>query len=155
MSVQLFTKTTEANMVIQEEIKMFSRANKHISVECAKDYSPAASLIALCFKSSTMAHFAHLQSSTLAEHKILASFYKKIEKKADKYAEVYQGRYGVIEVYPYIRLHTYCGVHIVETVREWIDEHRCHCGSQAEIQAEIDEIVAFCDHILYKLHNLK
>ena len=152
---RVFTQPKEFNMVVTEDLKIFSRMNKHINIECDSNHSPAASLIALCFKARTLTHFAHLQTQSFAEHKALEQFYTDIISLTDKFAEIYQGRFGVIGEYPSVKIKAQFGLHIVETVRDWIDEHRSTCGSQSELQNAIDEVVSLCDSVIYKLINLK
>jgi DNA-binding ferritin-like protein len=142
-------------MVITEDLKVFSRMNKQVNIECDSNRSPAASLIALCFKARTAAHFAHLQTQSFAEHKALEQFYTEIIPLADSFAEAYQGRFGIIGEYPSVKIKAQFGYHIVETVRDWIDEHRSTCGTQSELQNIIDEILSLCDSVIYKLCNLK
>jgi DNA-binding ferritin-like protein len=150
-----FAKTKEFDMVITEDLKVFSRMNKQVNIECDSNRSPAASLIALCFKARTAAHFAHLQTQSFAEHKALEQFYTEIIPLADSFAEAYQGRFGIIGEYPSVKIKAQFGYHIVETVRDWIDEHRSTCGTQSELQNIIDEILSLCDSVIYKLCNLK
>lgn len=150
-----FTKTKGFDMVVTEDLKIFTRMNKHINIECDSNNSPAASLIALCFKARTLTHYAHLQTQSYAEHKALEQFYTDIIPLTDKFAETYQGRFGIIGEYPSVKIKAQFGLHIVETVRDWLDEHRSTCGSQSELQNIIDEIVSLCDSVIYKLINLK
>lgn len=150
-----FAKTKEFDMVITEDLKIFSRMNKHVNIECDSNNSPAASLIALCFKARTLSHIAHLQTQSFAEHKALEQFYTEIIPLIDKFAEAYQGRFGIIGEYPSVKVKAQFGIHIVETVRDWIDEHRTSCGTQSELQNIIDEILSLCDSVIYKLCNLK
>ena len=140
---------------IQEEIKVFAKIHKSISMDGSMAYSPAASLISLCFKASMKAHFAHLQTHSYSEHKALDTFYTNIITLTDDYAESYQGKYGIIDTYPHIRLQTHCGLHIVETVRDWINENRMSCRDTPELQNSIDNIITLCNSTIYQITNLK
>lgn len=155
VSEQIFVKPKEIDMVVNENIKLFSRMSKHVNIECSSTHSSAASLIALCFKARTLIQFAHLQTQSYAEHKALEQFYVDIIPLTDKFAESYQGRYGVIGEYPSVKITAKFGIHVIETVRDWIDEHRSTCGNQSELQNIIDEIVSLCNTVIYKLINLK
>lgn len=61
-----------------------------------------AVFVAALLNSSTAAHFLHLSTKSYAAHKALGHFYEDILELADKYAEAFQGHYGVIplEAYP-------------------------------------------------------
>ena len=58
-----------------------------------------AELIGKLFNSSTQAHILHLQTDSYAKHKALNKYYDGIVSLADKYAESYQGIYGIIKGY--------------------------------------------------------
>jgi hypothetical protein len=58
-----------------------------------------ADFISLLFTSRTQAHILHLQTESFAKHKALNKYYDAIVDLTDKYAEAYQGIYGIIEGY--------------------------------------------------------
>jgi hypothetical protein len=58
-----------------------------------------AKLISVLFHSRTQAHILHLQTKSFAAHKALDNYYTSIIPLADKYAESYQGIYGLIKGY--------------------------------------------------------
>ena len=142
-------------MIVREEIQIFDIKMKSLFIDDTKDFSTASILIALCFESRTKAHFAHLQTKSYAEHKALDDFYNEIIELTDEFAESYQGRFGIIDAYPDINLSCTCGLHIIETVRDWLDANRSTCGSYPELQNVIDDIVELCNDTIYKLTNLK
>jgi hypothetical protein len=61
--------------------------------------SKVAEFISLLFHSRNQAHIFHLQTNSYAIHKALNLYYDSIVPLADKYAEAYQGQYGIIVRY--------------------------------------------------------
>ena len=55
--------------------------------------------VATLMHSRTQAHVFHLQTVSYTSHKALNEYYEKIIDLVDRYAEVYQGKYGVIRGY--------------------------------------------------------
>jgi hypothetical protein len=62
----------------------------------SKNNSVVAEFISLLFESRNQAHVFHLQTSSYAAHKALNFYYDSVIPLADKYAESYQGQYGII-----------------------------------------------------------
>ena len=62
----------------------------------------AGVFVSALLHSSTAAHFLHLSTKSYAEHKALGGFYEDILDLADKYAEAFQGHYGIIPLSAYI-----------------------------------------------------
>jgi hypothetical protein len=58
-----------------------------------------AKMISTLFHSRTQAHILHLQTESFAGHKALNAYYDGIVPLVDKYAESYQGIYGIIKGY--------------------------------------------------------
>lgn len=61
-----------------------------------------ADLISVLFNSRNQAHILHLQTNSFAAHKALNAYYDGIIPLVDKYAEGYQGIYGIIKGYKQI-----------------------------------------------------
>jgi hypothetical protein len=119
------------------------------------DIVPAAVLISMCFEARTHAHRLHLQTNSYAQHMALDSFYNGIIPLVDAYAESYQGRYGILREYPEVQLTSTTPELLIEELRTFIDNIRSNCGSQSELQNDIDSIVSLCNSTLYKILNLK
>ena len=58
-----------------------------------------AKFLSLLFNSREQAHILHLQTHSYAGHKALQKYYEGIVDLTDKYAEAYQGKYGIIKGY--------------------------------------------------------
>lgn len=140
---------------IKEDIRMFTQIHKSMSFDGVRDCSPAAALVALCFKASMKVHFAHLKTNSYSEHKAFQTFYEEITELGDKFAETYQGRFGVIDDYPHLRLHTHCGKHVIEVVAEWVEENRCAFDDELDLQTILSDILVLCNKTLYHISNLK
>jgi iron-sulfur cluster repair protein YtfE (RIC family) len=55
-----------------------------------------ADFIGMLFLARDVTHSAHLNTRSYAKHKALGKFYDGIIDLADKFAEAYQGKYGLI-----------------------------------------------------------
>lgn len=56
----------------------------------------AADFIGVLFLGRDVAHSVHLNTRSYAKHVALQGFYEEIVELADKFAETYQGKYGLI-----------------------------------------------------------
>jgi hypothetical protein len=90
----------------------------------ANDINPAAQLIGACFEARNLAHKFHLQTRSYAKHMALASFYEGIIPLTDAYAEAWQGRNGIIEVYPQLNVSCNDPIDLVADLRGLIDNIR-------------------------------
>lgn len=61
--------------------------------------SPASKIVSLLFNARTNAHFFHLETKSYAQHKALNEFYDGVIDLGDRFAESYQGQYGIITGY--------------------------------------------------------
>ena len=118
----------------------------------------AADLIAIMFLARELAHREHLKVSgpgSLAKHEAFNEFYDGIVELADKFAETYQGKYGIIEDIPLAENEFSGGcVEVLEAQVNWIDENRDSICDYRPLQNIIDEICGFYWAKLYKLKNL-
>lgn len=116
-----------------------------------------AELIARCFDARTVAHFAHLQTRSYAQHVALGDFYDDIAGAADRFAECHSGVEGLITSFPTITPKP--GVDVLDYLTDlhaWIAKHRDACADgSTELANLIDEILAVIDKAFYKLRFLK
>jgi hypothetical protein len=113
--------------------------------------------IALLFLSRDFAHRAHLRTPTHSQHVILQEFYENMTELADKLAETYQGRNGVIEV-PYLD-----APDEIDPIKVLSDFMVLAEGSRAAAIPDtdrplnniVDEVIGQFLRTLYKLKNLK
>lgn len=126
-------------------------------VEAHLATNTAAELIVRCFAVRTAAHTLHLQAKTLSSHLALGEFYEKIIELVDEFAEVYQGRYGLITNYPQVPPKSIGdGIELMKWFCSWVEENRKGIGTSKDthLQNIIDEIVALADRTTYKLTYL-
>lgn len=117
----------------------------------------AADFVGLLFLGRDVAHSVHLNTRSFAKHMALQGFYEGIVDLADKFAEAYQGKYGLIGG---ITLQSAKKTaNIVEFLQDQMDEIEANrykvvdkdCTALHNI---IDEIVGLYLSTLYKLRFL-
>ena len=116
----------------------------------------AGVFVSALLHSSTAAHFLHLSTKSYAEHKALGGFYEDILDLADKYAEAFQGHYGIIPLSAYIDdfkvqkdAKTY-----IKGLLQFAKGMRKELPDDPDLQNIHDEIVGLIAATLYKLENL-
>ena len=119
---------------------------------------PAAELVTRCFAARTAAHIAHLSTHRYAAHIALGEFYDAVVDLADRFCEVYQGHFGMIEGFPNT-LPPPPGTDSVIFIKElaaWAVSNRAKASrDRTDLANIIDEITALCGSAVYKLTNLK
>jgi hypothetical protein len=117
----------------------------------------ASQLIGLLFLGRNVAHSVHLNTRSYSKHKALGHFYKDVIELADKFAEAYQGRHGLVG--PIAIPATKKTANIIDFLQGQIDEIEkgrydvCE-KTDTPIQNIIDEIVGLYLSTLYKLRFL-
>lgn len=111
-------------------------------------------LILALFNARTAAHVAHLQTKSFAAHVALNEFYEGIVPLADRFAEVYQGCYGLIPFGGSSFKLERDPVTMLKGLKASVEAYCAGVESQAlqNILAETVELIA---STLYKLQNLK
>jgi hypothetical protein len=116
-----------------------------------------AEFIGCMFLARDVAHSVHLNTRSFAKHMALNSFYDEIIDLADKFAEAYQGRHGLIGP---ISLHSARKTsNIVEFLEDSLKEienerYKVCDKDETALQNIIDEIVGLYLSTLYKLKFL-
>ena len=116
-----------------------------------------AEFVGCLFLARDVAHSVHLNTRSFAKHSALNGFYDGIIDLADKFAEVYQGRHGLIGP---ISLHSARKTsNIVEFLEDSLKEienerYKVCDKSDSALQNIIDEIVGLYLSTLYKLKFL-
>jgi chloramphenicol O-acetyltransferase len=116
-----------------------------------------ADLIGTLFLARDVAHSVHLNTRSFSKHSALNEFYDGIVDLADKFAEAYQGRHGLIG--PISLMNTKKTGNIVEFLEDSlkdVEEMRYKVCDKADtpLQNIIDEIVGQYLSTLYKLKFL-
>lgn len=117
----------------------------------------AAQLIGHLFLARDVAHVVHLNTKSYAQHKALNEFYDEVVDLADKFAEAYQGRkglIGVVSLQEAKRNHNI--ITFLEDSLQTIEDNRYTIVDKTDtpLQNIIDEIVGLYLSTLYKLKNL-
>lgn len=112
--------------------------------------------VGILFLARDMAHSVHLNTRSFAKHMALDEFYHSIVDLADKFAEAYQGRHGLIG--PIKLTSSKGGVNIVQFLEASLKEIESNRYDVCEkddsaIQNIIDEIVGQYLSTLYKLRT--
>ena len=119
--------------------------------------STAANFMGVLFLARDVAHSVHLNTRSYSKHKALRHFYSNIIDLADKFAEAYQGRHGLIGP---ITLHsakkTTNIIEFLESSLAEVEEMRYKVAKKEDssLQQLIDNIVELYLTTLYKLKFL-
>jgi DNA-binding ferritin-like protein len=116
-----------------------------------------ADFVGTLFLARDVAHSVHLNTRSFAKHSALNEFYDEIVELADKFAEAYQGRHGLIG--PISLMSAKKTTNIVEFLEDSladIEKMRYEVCEKTDtaLQNIIDEIVGLYLSTLYKLKFL-
>ena len=116
-----------------------------------------ADFVGTLFLARDVAHSVHLNTRSFAKHSALNSFYDEIVELADKFAEAYQGRHGLIG--PISLMSAKKTTNIVEFLEDSladIEKMRYEVCEKTDtpLQNIIDEISGLYLSTLYKLKFL-
>jgi hypothetical protein len=117
----------------------------------------AADFVGALFLARDVAHSVHLNTRSFSKHMALNEFYDNIVDLADKFAEAYQGRHGLIG--PITLQGAKKTTNIVEFLQDSLsevetDRYKVCEKTDTAIQNIIDEIVGQYLSTLYKLKFL-
>lgn len=113
--------------------------------------------VGMLFLARDVTHSVHLNTRSFAKHSALGSFYDEIVDLADKFAETYQGKYGLIG--PISLMSAKKTSNVVEFLQDQVDEieairYKVVDKDCTPLQNIIDEIVGLYLSTLYKLRFL-
>ena len=116
-----------------------------------------ADFVGTLFLARDVAHSVHLNTRSFSKHMALNSFYDEVIELADKFAEAYQGRHGLIG--PISLMSAKKTSNIVEFLEDSladIEKMRYEVVEKTDtpLQNIIDEIVGLYLSTLYKLKFL-
>lgn len=117
----------------------------------------AADLVGELFLARDVAHSVHLNTRSFSKHMALNSFYDEVVELADKFAEAYQGRHGLIG--PVTLQSARKTTNVTEFLQDSLDtiekmRYQVCEKTDTPIQNIIDEIVGLYLSTLYKLKFL-
>lgn len=107
--------------------------------------------------SRTQAHIYHLQTQSYAAHKALNEYYDAIVGLIDSYAEMAQGRYGIIRGYQMTNqiLEDDSAIKYFLGLQKFVDGVRGQLPQDGELNNTVDEISGLISETIYKLKFLK
>jgi DNA-binding ferritin-like protein len=116
-----------------------------------------ADFVGMFFLARDVAHSVHLNTRSFSKHMALNTFYEEIVELADKFAEAYQGKHGLIG--PISLMNARKTSNIVEFLQDQVDEiekvrYEVCDKTETALQNIIDEIVGLYLSTLYKLRFL-
>jgi len=116
-----------------------------------------ADFVGALFLARDVAHSVHLNTRSFSKHSALQSFYDEVIDLADKFAEAYQGRHGLIG--PISLMGAKKTTNIIDFLTDSMaDLEKCRyevCEkADTPIQNIIDEIIGLYLSTLYKLKFL-
>ena len=109
------------------------------------------------FLARDVAHSVHLNTRSFSKHSALNTFYDEIVELADKYAEAYQGRHGMIGPISLKSARKDGAIlAFLEDSMKYIEDNRYKVCDKADsaLQNIIDEIVGLYLSTIYKLKFL-
>jgi len=117
----------------------------------------ASQFVGQLFLGRNVAHSVHLNTRSYSKHKALGHFYEDVIELADKFAEAYQGRHGLIGpiAIPASKKTTNITEFLQEQLAD-IEKGRYDVCERSDtpIQNIIDEIVGLYLSTIYKLRFL-
>lgn len=116
-----------------------------------------AEFVGMMFLGRDVAHSVHLNTRSFSKHMALGTFYDGIIDLADKFAEAYQGKHGLIG--PISLMNARKTSNIVEFLQDQVDEiekvrYEVVDKTETALQNIIDEIVGLYLSTIYKLRFL-
>lgn len=117
----------------------------------------ASQFVGQLFLGRNVTHSVHLNTRSYSKHKALGHFYEDVIELADKFAEAYQGRHGLIgPIAIPASKKTSNIVEFLQAQLEEIEKGRYDVCEKADtpIQNIIDEIVGLYLSTIYKLRFL-
>ena len=116
-----------------------------------------AEFVGCLFLARDVAHSVHLNTRSFAKHSALNTFYDEIVNLADKFAETYQGKYGLIG--PISLMSAKKTNNVVDFLEDQVEDimnmrYEVVDKECTPLQNIIDEILALYYSTLYKLKFL-
>jgi len=118
---------------------------------------PLGKFLGTLMSSRTQAHIFHLQTQSYAAHKALNEYYDGIVDLIDSYAEMAQGRYGIIKGYQMSTqmLEDDSTIKYFMGLQKFVDTVRTSLPQDGELNNTVDEISGLISETIYKLKFLK
>lgn len=112
-------------------------------------------VISILFAARDAAHTLHLATKSFARHVALGDLYESLVEYADELAEMYQGKYGILNLrsdHPQ-GFNTTDPLSFIRALASWVELTR-QDATDSFIQNKLDELLADVYRAKYKLENL-
>lgn len=109
------------------------------------------------FKARDTAHIMHLGTHSYAAHIALNDLYESLVEHADRFAETYQGQYGLIDFGDSQSIETFSETsakEFIESLVKWVHKSRQLIPQDSYFLNLHDELITMVLGIKYKLENL-
>jgi hypothetical protein len=118
---------------------------------------PLGKFLGTLMSSRTQAHIFHLQTPSFAAHKALDDYYSQITDLIDSYAEMAQGRYGIIRGYVMQEqiFEDDSALKYFLGLQKFVDGIRTTLPQDGELNNTVDEVSGLISSTIYKLKFLK
>ena len=114
----------------------------------------AALFVGTMLHSATVTHLQHLATKSFAQHMALGEYYEAIPALVDKYAEAYQGRYGIITGYD-VEFHKAKDPKAyAKGLLNFLDEIKGVLPKDTDLVNLFDAVTESVTSLKYKLENL-
>ncbi len=120
------------------------------------NHKDAAEFVSVLLHSGTAGHLLHLTTKSYSEHQALGAYYDEIIDLVDKWAEAYQGHFGVIPLSEYpggFKVQTDAKKYL-NTLLDFSKGMRDELPKNTDLQNIHDEITGLIASTVYKLENL-
>lgn len=131
---------------------------KALSPKKSKFNDAVALFLSILMNSREQAHILHLQTNSYASHKALNGYYDEIVDLIDKYAEAYQGKYGIIYGYQPMNMYLEGDKNILPYFFELtksIEAMKKKLPNDLDLENVYADILDLLHSTLYLLVNLK
>ena len=114
-----------------------------------------AEFVAQLLHSSTVTHFMHWSTRSVAVHMALGEYYEEIIELVDDLAEAYMGSYDQLTKFPDEFHLAKEPVEYMKGIKDFVADARQALPQDTELQNIVDEIARLIDGTLFKLRFLK
>ena len=119
--------------------------------------SATAKFVNKLFEARLNAHVLHLKTNSYAQHKALEEYYNELSTHIDKFVEVYQGQYGILNYSSDITINDDLNPvsYYTDIAKAIKQAHKLINEEDTHLDNIIDEMTATTYHLVYKLKFLK
>ena len=113
-------------------------------------------LISQLLSARDVAHFWHLKTKSFAVHLALQDLYDSLLECTDTLAELFQGKYGVIDI-PSVDMGWFQTIDekvFIKKLADWAEASKAEVSQDSFLVSEWDNVLAAIYKAKYKIENL-